>query len=92
MAGGFVERARAGQTDRRAQMRATALAFAALLLQTSLGLAQEQAPDPTQDPNQGWDGTFKGVPQPVETYLWIAEGIDENGRKIVQKGMTSLVR
>ncbi len=46
----------------------------------------------TQDPNQGWDGTFKGVPQPVETYLWIAEGIDENGRKVVQKGMTSLVR
>jgi gliding motility-associated-like protein len=46
----------------------------------------------TQDPNQGWDGTFKGVPQPVETYLWIAEGIDENGRKVVAKGMTSLVR
>ena len=46
----------------------------------------------TQDPNQGWDGTFKGVPQPVETYLWIAEGIDENGHKVVQKGMTSLVR
>ena len=46
----------------------------------------------TQDPNQGWDGTFKGVAQPVETYLWIAEGIDENGKKVVQKGMTSLVR
>jgi adhesin/invasin len=46
----------------------------------------------TQDPNQGWDGTFKGTPQPVETYLWIAEGIDENGRKIVARGMTSLVR
>jgi gliding motility-associated-like protein len=46
----------------------------------------------TQDPNQGWDGTFRGVPQPVETYLWIAEGIDENGRKIVAKGMVSLVR
>jgi len=46
----------------------------------------------TQDPNQGWDGTFKGVPQPVETYLWIAEGIDVEGRKIVQKGMTSLVK
>ena len=46
----------------------------------------------TQDPNQGWDGTFKGVPQPVETYLWIAEGIDNNGKKIVQKGMVSLVR
>jgi adhesin/invasin len=46
----------------------------------------------TTDPNQGWDGTFKGVPQPVETYLWIAEGIDTNGKKIVAKGMTSLVR
>jgi gliding motility-associated-like protein len=46
----------------------------------------------TQDANQGWDGTFKGVAQPVETYLWIAEGIDENGHKVVAKGMTSLVR
>ncbi|OJW61218.1 MAG: hypothetical protein BGO55_32595 [Sphingobacteriales bacterium 50-39] len=46
----------------------------------------------TQDPNHGWDGTFKGVPQPVETYLWIAEGVDINGKKIVAKGMTSLVK
>jgi len=46
----------------------------------------------TQDPNQGWDGTFRGVPQPVETYLWIGEGIDVNGKKIVQRGMVSLVR
>jgi len=46
----------------------------------------------TEDANQGWDGRFKGVPQPVETYLWIAEGIDINGNKIVQKGMVSLVR
>jgi adhesin/invasin len=46
----------------------------------------------TQDPNHGWDGTFKGVPQPVETYLWIAEGIDINGKKIVAKGMTSLIK
>ncbi|MHA4806728.1 Ig-like domain-containing protein [Flavitalea flava] len=46
----------------------------------------------TQDANAGWDGKFKGVAQPVETYLWIAEGIDIQGKKIVQKGMTSLVR
>jgi gliding motility-associated-like protein len=46
----------------------------------------------TTDPNQGWDGTMKGVPQPVETYLWIAAGVDTNGKTIVQKGMTSLVR
>ena len=46
----------------------------------------------TEDPNAGWDGSFKGVPQPVETYLWIGEGIDVNGKKVVQKGMVSLVR
>ncbi len=46
----------------------------------------------TQDPNAGWDGTFKGVIQPVETYLWIAEGINSEGKTVVQKGMVSLVR
>lgn len=46
----------------------------------------------SEDPNMGWDGRFKGVAQPVETYLWIAEGIDLQGKKIVQKGMTTLVR
>ena len=46
----------------------------------------------SEDPNAGWDGRFKGVAQPVETYLWIAEGIDIQGKKIVQKGMTTLVR
>ncbi|HEX9514041.1 MAG TPA: invasin domain 3-containing protein [Puia sp.] len=44
------------------------------------------------DPGMGWDGRFKGVAQPVETYLWIAEGIDTQGNKIVQRGMTTLVR
>ncbi|HVM88053.1 MAG TPA: Ig-like domain-containing protein, partial [Puia sp.] len=46
----------------------------------------------TEDPGTGWDGTFKGVPQPVETYLWIAEGVDNQGNRVVQKGMVSLVR
>ena len=46
----------------------------------------------TQDPNQGWNGMWKGAAQPVESYLWIAEGIDVNGNKIVQKGVVSLVR
>ena len=46
----------------------------------------------SQDPNVGWDGTFKGVAQPVETYLWIAEGVNTDGKTVVQKGMVSLVR
>jgi gliding motility-associated-like protein len=46
----------------------------------------------TEDPNVGWDGKVKGVPQPVETYLWMAEGVDNSGKRIVQKGMVSLIR
>ncbi|MBS1974431.1 MAG: Ig-like domain-containing protein, partial [Bacteroidetes bacterium] len=46
----------------------------------------------TSDPGTGWDGTFKGVPQPVETYLWVGEGVDSQGSRVVQKGMVSLVR
>ena len=46
----------------------------------------------TSDPGTGWDGTYKGVKQPVETYIWIAEGVDTNGKTVVQKGMVSLLR
>jgi len=46
----------------------------------------------TQDANAGWDGRWKGVVQPVETYLWMAEGIDTEGKRVLQKGMVSLVR
>jgi gliding motility-associated-like protein len=46
----------------------------------------------TKDPNVGWDGRFKGVLQPVETYLWIAEGLDKDKKKITRRGMVSLVR
>ena len=39
-------------------MRATALAFAALLLHTQAGLAQDLSADPTQDPNQVRAGAY----------------------------------
>ncbi len=46
----------------------------------------------TKDTNSGWDGTLKGVPQPVETYLWFAEGVDKDGKLIKRKGMVTLAR
>lgn len=46
----------------------------------------------TKDANTGWDGTLRGVPQPIETYLWFAEGIDKNGKVIQRKGMVTLAR
>jgi gliding motility-associated-like protein len=46
----------------------------------------------TRDANAGWDGRWNGVPQPVETYIWSAEGLDAEGNLIIRKGMVSLVR
>lgn len=46
----------------------------------------------TKDPYQLWDGTFRGVKQPLETYVWIAEGISEQGESIIRRGQTLLLR
>jgi gliding motility-associated-like protein len=46
----------------------------------------------SKDPQQLWDGTFRGVKQPLETYVWIAEGISEEGESIIRRGQTLLVR
>lgn len=40
----------------------------------------------------GWDGTFRGRPSPIETYAWIAEGIDLDGNVIRRSGNTVLIR
>jgi gliding motility-associated-like protein len=41
---------------------------------------------------EGWDGTFKGVKQPIETYTWVAEGIDIDGNTIRETGNSMLLR
>ncbi len=41
---------------------------------------------------QGWDGTYRGVKQPIETYTWTAEGIDINNIVIRVSGNTALIR
>ncbi len=46
----------------------------------------------TSDSRQGWDGMYNYKPQPLETYTWIAEGIDGNGTTILRKGQTVLIR
>lgn len=40
----------------------------------------------------GWDGTFKGSPAPVDTYIWILQGTDFNGKEIMKKGTVTLIR
>jgi gliding motility-associated-like protein len=40
----------------------------------------------------GWDGVYKGVPQPMDGYVWEAEAIDIDGNKIRRKGNVTLIR
>jgi gliding motility-associated-like protein len=46
----------------------------------------------TQKPGDGWDGFYQGVRQPMETYLWMAEGLDIDGKIIYANGSIVLVR
>ncbi len=44
------------------------------------------------NPASGWDGKYKGLLQPVETYTWVAEGIDIDGIIIKKSGNTILLK
>ena len=46
----------------------------------------------TSNPQQGWDGTFKGRPQDTGTYVWITAGTTFRGTEIIRKGTVVLVR
>jgi gliding motility-associated-like protein len=41
---------------------------------------------------QGWDGTFKGVIQPADTYLWVVQGEDGQGKPMRASGQITLIR
>jgi len=43
-------------------------------------------------PEDGWNGTYKGKKQPVETYTWVAEGIDIDNITIRKNGNTLLIQ
>ncbi len=46
----------------------------------------------TTNPRAKWDGNYKFMPQPSDTYVWIAEGICNNGRRVKRNGNVLLVR
>jgi hypothetical protein len=46
----------------------------------------------TTQENQGWNGVYKGVNQPMETYAWTAEGKDIDGNIIKRSGTVILLR
>lgn len=46
----------------------------------------------TDDVEQGWDGIYKGRPQPTSTFVWVIKGIDFDDKEFIQKGNVTLVR
>ncbi len=46
----------------------------------------------TRDANSGWDGTVNGTIQPMGAYVWVAEGINSNGKVINKNGNVLLLR
>ncbi len=46
----------------------------------------------TEDPNQGWDGNFKGIASPGGGYLWEASILDARNRRQNFKGSVVLLR
>ncbi|MFN5913733.1 MAG: gliding motility-associated C-terminal domain-containing protein, partial [Chitinophagaceae bacterium] len=46
----------------------------------------------SSDLKKGWNGTYRGQQQPPETYMWVVEGLDTNGKSIKKTGMLTLIR
>ena len=46
----------------------------------------------TTDINEGWDGIFKGKPQPLEVYVYYLIATTLSGETIKKEGDVSLIR
>ena len=46
----------------------------------------------TTNPAEGWDGTVNGVPQALDTYVWMVEAVSKYGAPIRENGLVTLLR
>jgi gliding motility-associated-like protein len=46
----------------------------------------------THELTGGWDGTYKGVPQPLGVYVWVVDAENENGDTFHDSGDVTLLR
>jgi gliding motility-associated-like protein len=46
----------------------------------------------TSNISKGWDGSFRGAPQPDGAYVWIVDLTDSHGVRQTQKGTVVLIR
>jgi gliding motility-associated-like protein len=42
--------------------------------------------------NKGWDGKLQGVEQPTGVYVFMAQGVDKNGKLLTHQGTVALIR
>jgi len=42
--------------------------------------------------SQGWDGRFKGTPQPVGVYVYVLKAVLSNGNTVKKRGSITLMR
>jgi gliding motility-associated-like protein len=46
----------------------------------------------SSDPKNGWNGLYKGKVQPMDTYTWVASGIDIDGKVVSKSGNFILIK
>jgi gliding motility-associated-like protein len=46
----------------------------------------------TNDIAGGWDGNYKGKPQPVGVYIYVLRVENNNGEVVTKKGSINLIR
>ncbi len=46
----------------------------------------------TTDIDEGWDGTYKGQPQPLGVYIYVIEAVTDSGKTFVKKGNVTLLK
>ena len=44
------------------------------------------------DEAKGWDGRFRSQIQPADSYIWLVEGLDTNGKEIRKSGVLNLIK
>jgi hypothetical protein len=46
----------------------------------------------TTNIDEGWDGNYKGNPQPMGVYIYMVDAVTNSGRRFTKQGNVTLIR
>ena len=46
----------------------------------------------TTNVEEGWDGTYKGTPQPMGVYVYQIDAVTNSGKRFTKQGNVTLIR